>query len=76
MEQAVPCRECEDLERNYQRAVGHIKAVLRGNYSHLAERLKDLRHWQDRRDKAIRALYKHKQTHAGDRPGRANEDVA
>ena len=73
----VPCRECEELERNYERAIRHIKAAVQGNYSSVAERLHDLRRWQNQRDKALRKLYKHKHTHARKKPSDSvNEDAA
>ena len=60
----MACLECEQLERKYRRAVGHIDAVVHGRYASIQEKLNDLRSWQERRDLSIERLYHHKKSHA------------
>lgn len=58
-----PCPQCEYLERQYEHAVNRIREVLGTRFQGLADKIRDLRKWQESRDEAIEALYAHKRKH-------------
>jgi hypothetical protein len=58
------CLDCKRLEREYQRAISEISAVVGRRFNTVGERLRELSRWQDVRNEAVKALYEHKKTHA------------
>jgi len=57
------CPECEKLERSYENAVKQIRAVVTNRYESTNAKVRELRKWQDCRDRTLQAFYKHKQLH-------------
>jgi hypothetical protein len=58
------CDECDRLQRKYQLTVDGIYSVVNGTFRNLAEKLTSLCEWQDRRDRAMEALYAHRKSHS------------
>ncbi len=57
------CSHCNRLEIEYQRTIGEINSVVGGRFNAVGEKLRELRRWQDVRDKAVKTLYEHKKIH-------------
>lgn len=68
MNRSMSCRQCGQLEREYQFAIAEIYSVVGGRFNTVGEKLRALFRWQDVRDNAVKAIYKHKKTHAGEHP--------
>ena len=64
MKPSLLCPDCERLEREYQRTIVEIYSVVGGRFKTVGEKLRELFRWQDVRDKAVKAFYEHKKTHA------------
>jgi hypothetical protein len=58
------CRDCERLEREYQRTIAEIHSVVAGRFETLGDKLHELFRCQDVRDKLLKAFYEHKKAHA------------
>ena len=59
-----PCPECDRLETEYEHSVGEIRSVVGGKFNTVGEKLRELFRWQDVRDKTVKTIHKHKETHA------------
>jgi NMD protein affecting ribosome stability and mRNA decay len=57
------CPDCERLERGFHNAAKQIRAVVTNRYESTSARVRALRKWQDCRDRALEAFYKHKKIH-------------
>jgi len=57
---SLPCPECERLERACRDAIKQIKCVVANRFKDVAAKLRELRRWQDARDRANVAFYEHK----------------
>jgi len=57
---SVPCSECERLEHVCRDAVKKINLVVANRFSEISEKLRELREWQDARDRAHEVFYQHK----------------
>jgi hypothetical protein len=57
------CPVCDRLENEYEYTILEIRSVVRTRFPALREKLRELHKWQDIRDGALRALYKHKASH-------------
>jgi hypothetical protein len=68
MKRSISCRHCGQLEREYQLAIAEIHCVVAGRFNTVGEKLRALFRWQDVRDNAVKAICKHKETHAGEHP--------
>jgi hypothetical protein len=64
MKNSPRCHDCERLEREYERILGEIYSVVGGRFKTIDEKLRELWHWQDTRDKVLKAVYKHKGAHS------------
>lgn len=53
------CPECERLEAAYQAAINEIRAVVRGRFASVREKLARLVESQNKRDRALAQLYSH-----------------
>ena len=60
---SMTCPECKRLEIEYQSAVEEIRAVTNGTFKTVREKMKLLFEKQNKRDRAIRSLYLHQNTH-------------
>jgi hypothetical protein len=54
------CPECKRLETAYQGAIDQIKAIVRGPFASVQEKLTRLFEMQDERDRNLAQLYSHK----------------
>ncbi len=70
------CADCERLKIEYQRTISEIYAVVGGRFNTVREKLRELARWQDVRDDAVEALYKHKKTHAAPESSSVLRNVA
>jgi hypothetical protein len=61
------CHRCGGLENEYQRSLAEISFVVSKRFSIPPEKLRELHKWQDIRDDAVKALYRHKASHKRDR---------
>lgn len=60
---STTCPECHRLKLEYQSAIEEIRAVTNGKFETVRAKLNRLFEKQDERDRAIRALYLHKNIH-------------
>jgi len=54
------CPECGCLETAYEVVIAEIKAIVRGPFPTVREKLTRLYHKQDERDRILAQLYSHK----------------
>ncbi|MBV9181183.1 MAG: hypothetical protein JO356_07720 [Acidobacteria bacterium] len=59
----MACSICQNLEHDYQVCVREINSILQRRFRSGGEKLRELFRWQDRRDRAVQALYAHRKTH-------------
>jgi len=64
MKHSPMCPDCEILEREYQLTIAEINSVVGRRFKTVGEKLYELFRWQDTRDKAVKAFYQHKKSHA------------
>jgi len=60
---SLPCSECERLERVCRDAIKKINSVVASRFNDISEKLREVREWQDARDRAHEAFYRHKKRH-------------
>jgi hypothetical protein len=58
------CAACQRLERKYQLTVDEIYSVVKGRFTTVGDKLRELFRCQDLRDEAMKAIHVHKKTHA------------
>jgi len=64
MKASLSCPDCDRLEREYQLTIAEICSVVGKRFKTIGEKLCELFRWQDVRDRAVKACYEHKKTHA------------
>jgi len=60
MERSERCQECGRLEGHYQDAIKQIAIVVTTRFGSLRGKVRELRRWQEERDRAVERFYKHK----------------
>src|SRR6266568_4251641 len=65
------CRQCQQLERQYQHTVDEIFSVLDRRFMTMEQKLCELHELQDTRDRAAQVWSEHKKSHSKSRLGLA-----
>ena len=61
---SIECPECKRLQLAYDASIQEIYAVVNGSFKTVPEKMNRLFETQDIRDKAVRALHRHKRSHS------------